>query len=361
MRKILPWLVTLIGCFLVTGALATVKYQQISAAIAFGASFPEPFEVVEAQRVNEKVHTPVRRLGGTVRRPEFVDISAEVGGRIIGLPYAPGSIVAKGEPLIKLFSADIIAQQEALSAERDLVITQLGRSRALKEQSLIAQGDIDVQEARLSALTAQIRALDAQLTRMTIRAPFSGRMGIYTHVVGDMLDAGETVTAFTGLGDNRWIDFKVPQGLADIRVGDTTRLFNLDGGFLGTANIIVVSDSIDSATRTFDVRAQAQGLTLKHGELVQVELASGESLQVFTLPPTSIRWDTQGAYVYQLVEAEAGAQRPFRAQQKRISLVDETSTQALFTAELDDRALYATTGSFKLGEGVLAQLYSRSK
>ena len=88
MRKILPWLVTLIGCFLVTGALATVKYQQISAAIAFGASFPEPFEVVEAQRVNQKLHTPVRRLGGTVRRPEFVDISAEVGGRIIGLPYA---------------------------------------------------------------------------------------------------------------------------------------------------------------------------------------------------------------------------------------------------------------------------------
>ena len=49
MRKILPWLVTLIGCFLVTGALATVKYQQISAAIAFGASFPKPFEVVEAE------------------------------------------------------------------------------------------------------------------------------------------------------------------------------------------------------------------------------------------------------------------------------------------------------------------------
>jgi hypothetical protein len=84
-------------------------------------------------------------------------------------------------------------------------------------------------------------------------------------------------------------------------------------------------------------------------------------LQVFTLPPTSIRWDTQGTYVYQLVNAEADAQRPFRARQQRIRLIDETSTQALFTAELDDGALYATTGSFKLGEGVLAQLYSGAK
>ena len=50
MRKILPWLITLAGCFLVTGALAAVKYQQITAAIAFGASFPETYEVVSARR-----------------------------------------------------------------------------------------------------------------------------------------------------------------------------------------------------------------------------------------------------------------------------------------------------------------------
>ena len=51
MRKILPWLITLFGCFLVTGALAAVKYQQITAAIAFGASFPETYEVVCAKYV----------------------------------------------------------------------------------------------------------------------------------------------------------------------------------------------------------------------------------------------------------------------------------------------------------------------
>ena len=52
MRRVLPWLITVAGCFLVTGALATVKYQQITAAIAFGASFPEPYEVVSAQKVS---------------------------------------------------------------------------------------------------------------------------------------------------------------------------------------------------------------------------------------------------------------------------------------------------------------------
>ena len=356
MRKILPWLITLVGCVLVTGALAAVKYQQITAAIAFGASFPETYEVVSARKVSAMTHTPVRRLGGTIRRPEFVKISSEVGGRIVSLPYSAGAVVEKGDAILKLFSADLAAQKEALKADRNLVITQLGRSRALKEQALIAQGDIDVQEARLIALNAQIKAIDAQLTRLTIRAPFTGRMGIYTHVVGDMLDSGEVVAAFTGLGDERWIDFKVPQGLTKISVGDEASLYDLDGTFLGTANIIVVSDSIDADTRTFDVRAITKGVDLKHGELVQVEVASGSSLVVYKLPSSSVRWDTYGTYIFQLIEAEPGAQRPYRAEIQRIDLVDETASAALFTATLDETGLYATTGSFKLKKGILAQL-----
>ena len=361
MRKVLPWLITIVSCFLVTGALAAVKYQQITAAIAFGASFPEPYEVVNAQQVSTATHTPVRRLGGTVRRPEFVEISPEVGGRIVALPHQSGAIVKKGQPLLELFSADLTAQQEALKAERDLTITQLGRSRKLQAQSLIAQDDIDVQQARLNALNAQIRAIDAQLTRLTLRAPFDGRMGIYTHVVGDMIDSGEVIADFTGLGTERWIDFKVPQGLARLSIGDTVSIFDLDNRLLGTAKIIVVSDTIDANTRTFDVRAMTRSDRLKHGELLQIEVASRASSVVYELPPASIRWDTEGTYIFELAEAEAGAQQPFRAVPTRVTLVDESADVALFTADLDETALFATTGAFKLSDGVLARLYTGAK
>lgn len=361
MRKVLPWLITIVSCFLVTGALAAVKYQQITAAIAFGASFPEPYEVVNAQQVSTASHTPVRRLGGTVRRPEFVEISPEVGGRIVALPHQSGAVVKKGQPLLELFSADLTAQQEALKAERDLTITQLGRSRKLQAQSLIAQDDIDVQQARLNALNAQIRAIDAQLTRLILRAPFDGRMGIYTHVVGDMIDSGEVIADFTGLGAERWIDFKVPQGLARLSIGDTVSIFDLDNTLLGTATIIVVSDTIDANTRTFDVRAMTRSDRLKHGELLQIEVASGASSVVYELPPASIRWDTEGTYIFELADAESGAQQPFRAVPTRVTLVDESADFALFTADLDETALFATTGAFKLSEGVLARLYTGAK
>ena len=103
-----------------------------------------------------------------------------------------------------------------------------------------------------------------------------------------------------------------------------------------------------------------RGIDLKHGELVQVEVASGASVAVYELPPSSIRWDTDGTYIYQLIDAEPGAQRPYRAKVQRVALVDETAETALFTAALDETGLYATTGSFKLKEGVLAQLGDRA-
>ena len=70
MRKVLPWLITLVSCFLVTGALAAVKYQQITAAIAFGASFPEPYEVVNAQQVAQR-----RITGHAVWVAQYADLN----------------------------------------------------------------------------------------------------------------------------------------------------------------------------------------------------------------------------------------------------------------------------------------------
>jgi hypothetical protein len=82
---------------------------------------------------------------------------------------------------------------------------------------------------------------------------------------------------------------------------------------------------------------------------------------VYELPPASIRWDTEGTYIFELADAEAGAQQPLRAVPTRITLIDETANSAIFTADLDETTLFATTGSFKLSEGVLARIYSGAK
>lgn len=47
------WIITVTACALLLVVLAGFKYTQIQAAIAYGASFPEPAESVQALEVQE--------------------------------------------------------------------------------------------------------------------------------------------------------------------------------------------------------------------------------------------------------------------------------------------------------------------
>jgi len=104
--RILPWAVTATVCFVVTGALAGIKYLQIANAMAMAESFPPPYSVVSAERVSTTDWTPVRKLTGTVRAPQFVQIAAEATGRVIDLPIAAGQVAQTGDIVLKLFDED---------------------------------------------------------------------------------------------------------------------------------------------------------------------------------------------------------------------------------------------------------------
>ena len=265
-------------------------------------------------------------------------------------------MVNSGDTIVELFSEDLSAQKAALIANRELTNTQLKRSRRLQSDSLISQNDVDVQAARLKALSAQIDALSAQISQLTITAPFTGRLGIFTQVNGDMLAQGTVFSTLTGLSAERWIDFEVPQGLVDLNVGSTVNVYDINSQFRGRAGVIAVSPALNPRSRTFTVRASSDQIALRHGELVQVEVATRDSQRVLSLPNRSIRWDTDGTYVFLLEDAESGAEKPCRAKPARVTLIGESSSDSYFTANFTEGTLVATVGSFKLSDGMLAKL-----
>ncbi|MEE4277263.1 MAG: biotin/lipoyl-binding protein, partial [Halieaceae bacterium] len=184
--RVFSWLLTLSGCVILTAGFAGFKYRQISSAMAMAASFPPSYETVTAVRAEGEPWMPIRRLTGTVRAPEFVEIAAESSGRVTELPHAAGDIVSRGEVILALFDEDLQAQRAALDADLRLVRLQLERIERLKQESLASQDQLDTLLARSQSLKSQITALDAQISRMTIRAPFTGRLGIYAQSVGDL-------------------------------------------------------------------------------------------------------------------------------------------------------------------------------
>ena len=343
-----PWVITVSVCGFVTAALAGIKFVQISQAMAFMESFPPAYETVTVANAQADEWQPTRLLSGTVQSPEHLVISAETPGRIVRLPYRSGETVPAGAEVLVLFDDDVEAQRDALQADLNLVETQLSRNLTLEADSLVSQDQLDILKARKQSLSAQISVLEARLSRMTVRAPFAGTMGIYSQRVGDLMRFGEVLTTLTGLTPSRWIDFKVPQGLANIVVGDTVEIRDVNGFFAGPAKVIAVSAAFAEQTRTYDVRAELEAPALKHGSLVQVAVDTGPLEKLMSVPKRSVRWDVKGAHVFVVEEAEADAFLPHRASMRRVEVRGESRDKLYIRGEMTPGELVANRGAFKL-------------
>ncbi len=358
--RVIPWLLTALVCLGVTSGLAAIKYQQITDAMAMAESFPPPYSAITAGKLSQAVWTPVRKLTGTVRAPQFIEVAAEATGRVVELPVAPGAVVEKGDVIFRLFDEDLKAQAEALTADLELITLQIERVKRLKSQSLASQDQLDTLLSRNKAVRAQLAANAAQLSRLTVRAPFSGRLGIYGVNVGDLMRAGEVITTLTDTSIERWVDFKVPQGVARVAIGDVVRLLSLDNELIGEASIIAVADAFGSGLRAFDVRASISDGRLRHGELVLVEVRTRQPKLAFKIPSHAVRWDIEGPHVFVLNDAGEDAFVPYRAQLERVSLMAEDDgfafVEAATPGSLRPGTMVAIEGAFKLSDGSLAKV-----
>jgi membrane fusion protein (multidrug efflux system) len=195
---------------------------------------------------------------------------------------------------------------------------------------------------------------------MTVRAPFAGTMGIYTQRAGDLMRFGEVLTTLTGLTPSRWIDFKVPQGLANIVVGDTVEIRDVNGFVAGPAKVIAVSTAYAQGTRTYDVRAELEAPALKHGSLVQVAVDTGPLENLMSVPKRSVRWDAQGPHVFVVEEAEADAFLPHRASIRRVDVRGESRDKLFVSGEMIPGERVANKGAFKLEDNLFVSIQTRS-
>ena len=168
------------------------------------------------------------------------------------------------------------------------------------------------------------------------------------------------LTTLTGLKPTRWIDFKVPQGLADIVVGDTVDIRDVSGSLAGTARVIAVSSAFSQGTRTYDVRAELDAPALKHGSLVQVVVDTGPLENLMSVPKRSVRWDQEGAHVYVVEETEADAFLPHRAAIRRVDVRGESRDRLFVSGEMTPDELVADRGAFKLEDSVFVSIHATS-
>jgi membrane fusion protein, multidrug efflux system len=364
------YVITIATLILILGTLIGLKGAQISTLVGFGKQMQAlgpPPESVNSARVIKQDWEQTLSAVATVVSSKGVALSNEAPGVVSKLQFESGSKVKQGQPLVELDSSVERAQLESLEARLQLAKQSLERTRTLLGGGVSTQSEFDTQDSAVKGLAADVKGLQAQIERKTVRAPFDGRLGIRAVNLGQYLTPGTTLTILEST-DSVFVDFTLPQTALDqIQVGRHVRVrATPTSPPLAEGSISAFDSSMNAVTRTLKVRASVPNAKslLRTGMFVNVEVLLPEYTAVLAVPATAVVHAAYGDSVF-LIEskaADAAAAAPEAAapeagpapQIARQQFVRLGAARGDFVAVLDgvsEGQEVVSAGAFKLRNG----------
>ena len=178
-----------------TGFLPIKKWKAKAAPAEKVAQAAGPGGGAPAMRVNGIVLKPQQfantlSVTGSIEANEQVEIRGEISGLVRSISFQEGSTVSKGQVLLKIDDSELRAQLAQAQTKQQLAAENERRAGLLLEKEAISREEYDVARADLKTAQAQTQLIRAQLAKTTIKAPFSGQIGLRNISEGGFLIAG---------------------------------------------------------------------------------------------------------------------------------------------------------------------------
>lgn len=288
-------------------AFQSFKNTMIGKAIKGQANPSQTVSTIVAQ---VSTWRPTVEALGSFSASQQAALSAEVSGRVTAIHFDSGQTVRTGELLVELDRAPLVAQLAQLEAQAALAATTLKRDEAQLAVQAISQSAVDADKATLKSTQAQVAAQKALIAQKTIRAPFSGQLGIRQVNLGQYLAPGTAVVTLQAL-DPMEVDFTVPQSQIDlVHVGMKAEVeTSAVPGRTFHATVTAIEPQIDPATRNLKVRARLPNPknTLLPGVFATVRIGQGQPAQYVTLPNAAVTYNPYGTTVFIVTDSGKGA------------------------------------------------------
>ncbi len=353
-------LLSLLGLLLVIGILAGVKGLQIFKMMGKKESFtPPPETVTTAQAHPDSWDTSLPAVG-SLEAVQGVTIAAELPGKVVHIAFTPGTQVQAGSILLQQDTSSEEAQLQAAEASAALAKVNFERLRQLIETNAVSQAALDDGEAKHKQAVAQTLEIRAAIAKKTIRAPFSGRLGIRLVNLGQILKEGDPIVSLQAM-DPIFVNFMLPQQeLSRIQPGFSVRITSdaLPGQTVA-GKITAINPQADNATRNVRVQATAANKEerLHPGMFAAVAVVLPAKNQVLIIPATSVLPAPYGDSVF-VVEEKTNEKTGKPGQvvrQQFVRLGEKRGDFVAIASGLDAGATVVSSGVFKLrnGQGVL--------
>jgi membrane fusion protein (multidrug efflux system) len=343
--------------------LAFIKIRQFQAmAQQFAAMQPPPDAVTTIVAHREEWPATLGAIG-TVAAVQGVTVSADLPGVVDRITFESGRGVKEGDVLVQLDIRQEEAQLAAAEAQLELSRLTFERMKGLVEQDAVAQAEFDTAAAAHKQADARIREIRATIERKTIRAPFSGALGIRAVNLGQYLSAGDAVVPLQSLNPI-YVNFGIPQqDVGQIQLGRTVRVTVGDLGNVEFSGRISAVDSVvDEATRNVRVQATLanHGGKLRPGMFVQTQIMLGRSRPVIALPGSAINYAPYGDSVFIVADLKDPSGKSYRGvRQQVVKLGGARGDQIAILSGITPGQEVVTSGVFKLRNGAPVQINNK--
>jgi membrane fusion protein (multidrug efflux system) len=245
---------------------------------------------------------------GSLRSDESVQISTEIAGRIAEILFKEGQDVKAGDVLVKL--DDALANAEVADVKSRLTLAQSNFDRA---QSLSRSGSgteraLDESTSALETARAALQLAETRLSKLSITAPFPGRVGLRTLSVGAYVVPGTPIVNLEKI-DQLKLDFRVPETVLKRVSSDQDVEATVDAhpGRKFTGKVYAIDPQIDVNGRSLRIRARIDNtdLALRPGLFARVIIKGLEEREVVRVPESAVVPRGDDRIVFSIVGGKA--------------------------------------------------------
>lgn len=295
--------------FFRSGAFSSGKTQQQQGNTGVN------IKVGAAQYINT---VPKLMLNGSIEGQTSANISAKISGRIEQVMVAEGQQVKAGDPLVKLESVELAnsvrTAGDAVTKAQvnyDLALTDYNRYQQLYGQGAVSQQQLDtalaklkIAQADLSSASSSQSSAQQQYGYGVITAPVDGVVANVTATVGQVVSPGAALMVVQDINAVYAVVNIEQKDLALVKVGQNAEVaVDSYAGKVFKGTVELVNPEAGTGNRMFrtKVKIENAGGELKAGMFAKVQLATGDSVQIMTVPHMAVI-QKQGLYYVFAIE-----------------------------------------------------------
>lgn len=307
------------------------------------------------------------RLDGGTRPAQLADARANLSRAEAGIPEAESRLpeararVAEAEARLeearindnaaRSLIADGFASETRVAATRAAVSSAEASVQSARTGVASAEAGLQAALASVSSARSAIAAVEKDIERLEMHAPFAGLLESDTAELGALLQPGSLCANVIALDPIKMVGFVPEVDVEKIRTGALAGA-QLVSGRQVTGQVTFLSRSADPNTRTFRVEVTVPNpdLTIRDGVTAEIVIASaGRSAQ--RIPQSALTLNDEGTLgIRAVVDEDAGPTARFLP----ITILRDTPTGVL-VAGLPDEVAVITVGQEFVSDGVPVQ------